>query len=569
VLVEKLLAAAPDVRVLATSRQPLGVPGERLYVVPALSVPEADQPVPVDRLPSYEAVRLFEQRAAAIRPDFGVGVENQDLVVSLCRQLEGVPLAIELAAARLRTLPLEQIVARLGDYFGLLAFERPTGTSRQQTLRATMDWSFDLCSPVERAVWVRLSVFSGGVDLAAAEAVCSGEGILREDVCDGVLGLVDKSVLIREDVNGSARYRLLATVREYGRERLAAADQELTFRRRHRDWYRDLAAASDRAWTTDGEQDWLPRLRAEHANLRCALEFCLTVPGEAEAGLAIGASLANYWYATGHLAEGRHWLGRALDLARQPTAVRAKALWADGRCMLLQGDTDTALPMVRECEALAARLRDESMLAYARLDLALAALVGHRCDRAKTLLDQALPQLRAADDSHGVWIALYLRALTEADCGHVDRAVACGEECVALSEARGAHWSRSQGLWVLGALRCWQGEWLQAAGLARDSLRQKWPLRDRWGVTLCLEVLAWTAAASGQPGRAARLLGAGQALWRVIGSSPAVLGPLAGSHRRCVTDARRLLGEHEYTAALREGARFTTDEAIEYALQPD
>ncbi|GDY29721.1 LuxR family transcriptional regulator [Gandjariella thermophila] len=567
VLVERLLAAAPGVRVLATSRQPLGVPGERLYVVPALSVPEPDHPVPADLLTRYDAVSLFAQRAADIRADFRVGAENRELVIRLCRQLDGVPLAIELAAARLRTLSLEQLVARLGDYFGLLAIDGPAGASRQRTLRATMDWSFDLCSPVERAVWARLSVFSGGVDLAAAEAVCAGEGITREDVDDAVLGLVDKSVLAREEIAGSVRYRLLATVREYGRQRLAAAGEEPTLRRRHRDWYRDLAAASARAWTTDAELGWLARLRAEHANLRCALEYCLTVPGEAEAGLAIGASLADYWYATGHLAEGRHWLGRALAVTRRPTATRARALWADGWCGLLQGDTDTALPLVRECETLATRLRDEAMVAYAKLDRAIAELNQQRPDRASSLLGEALPRLRSAGDSHGVWLTLYLRVLAESVRGDVDRAAASGEECVALSEARGAGWSRSQGLWALGVLRCRQGEWARAAALARDSLRQKWPLRDRWGMTLCLELLAWAAAGAGQADRAARLLGAGHAWWRAVGSSPAVLGALADSHRHCVEDTRRLLGEHEFTTAFREGGGFATDDAIAYALQ--
>jgi predicted ATPase len=569
VLVGRLLAAAPGVRVLVTSRQPLGVPGERLYVVPALAVPDTDQPAPADLLASSEAVSLFAQRATAIRRDFRIRADNLDMVARLCRQLEGVPLAIELAAARLRTLSLEEIVARLGDYFGLLVVDGPARASRQRTLRATMDWSFDLCSPVERAMWARLSVFSGGVDLAAAEAVCAGDGIAREDVCAAVLGLVDKSVLAREEVAGSVRYRLLATVREYGRERLAAAGEELTFRRRHRDWYRDLAAASDRAWTSDAELDWLARLRAEHANLRCALEFCLTVPGEAEAGLAIGASLANYWYATGYLTEGRHWLSRGLALARRPTATRAKALWADALCGLMQDDADAALPMVRECERLAARLHDPAMLAYAKLDLAIAELNRLRSDDASRLLAQALPRMRGAGDSHGVWFTLYLRALAEAARGDVERAVACGEECVALSEARSAGWSRSQGLWALGALRCMQGQWSSASALGRDSLRQKWPLRDRWGVTLCLELLAWSAAGAGQPTRAARLLGAGQALWEVIGSSPAVLGALGHSHGHCVTDTRSQLGEHDFSAAFREGAQFTTDQAIEYALRAD
>jgi predicted ATPase len=568
-LTERLLAAAPRLQVLATSRQPLGVPGERIYVVPTLSVPDQDRPVPAVEANRYESVHLFAERAATILPEFRIDEHNSDLVVRLCRRLEGIPLAIELAAAQLRSLSLPQLVDRMNDYFGLMRSEDLAGAPRQQTLRATMDWNFDLCSAVERAVWARLSVFAGGFELPAAEDVCSDDGIAREDVCEAVMGLVDKSVLVREDAAGSVRYRLLEVVREYGREKLASAGQEQFFRRRHRDWYLRLAAVSERGWATDTELDWLVRLRAEQPNLRAAMEFSLTEPDEADAGLGIAASLANYWLASGSFAEGRHWLDRALALAPRPTVTRAKALWADARTGLLQGDTDAALPVVRECRELALALSDQRVLAYARQDLALAEMVQHRFDRASSLAEQALAGFHAVRDAYGVWYTLYLLALIDGLRGEVDRAVARGEECVALSEARSAGWSRSQGLWALATVRWRQGDPDRAGALARDSLRLKWPFKDRWGVTLCLEVIAWIAAASGQYRRAARLLGAGHTLWQSIGSSPFLLAPLASSHEWCAADVRRALGKRAFGTAFAEGASFTRDEAIECALRTD
>ncbi len=223
-LVEALVRAAPKLRVLATSRQPLGVYGESILMVPSLPVPDPDQPASVVR--RYEAVSLFAERAAAVLPGFQVTSDNSAALARLCQRLDGIPLAIELAAGQLRMLSLEQILDRLDDHAELLTWESQTGPPRQRTLRAAIGWSFDLCSPAERAVWARCSVFSGGFDLEAAEEVCSGDGIAREDVLDVVANLVDKSILVREEDAGRVRYRLPETIRRYGRCRLADSGEE-------------------------------------------------------------------------------------------------------------------------------------------------------------------------------------------------------------------------------------------------------------------------------------------------------------------------------------------------------
>jgi predicted ATPase len=567
ILVDKLLGIAPQLRILATSRQALGVPGEQIFTVPALSVPDRSDPGSERDLKAYEALCLFVERAANIAPSFKINDDNREAVVRLCQRLDGIPLAIELAAGRLRKFTIHQILDRLDDYLQFLGAQGRTAVPHQQTLSATMDWSFDLCSSEEQALWARLSVFSGGVELAAAEDVCSGWGIAPEDVFEAVIGLVDKSILIPEACAGCMRYRLLDSVRQYGRNKLAASGQVQAMRRRHRDWYLGLTDESEKAWMAPAEMEWLTRLQCEHANLRTAVDFCLSEPGEAAGAVAISGSLAAYCVAAGRLDEGRRWADRALELAPQPTAARGKALWANGRYALLQGDVAAAMPMLVECRILAQRLHDANLAAFAKWDFALAALLCRDFGRAAAFLGEACEHFRAVGEFYGLWLTLYLLAITDSFLGDADRAVACGEECVALAEARRAGWSKSHGLWVLGALRWWQGDWRRAEALLLESLRFKREANDQWGIVLCLEALAWTAAADGRYHRAARLLGAASTLWRVVGSSPIWVTYMSASHHWCQAEMSAALGERAFAAAFRKGTEFARDHAIIFALE--
>jgi predicted ATPase len=316
VLAARLLSETAGLRILATSRQLLSVEGEQVLEVPPLSVPHPDRLSAAGSLIEYEAVRLFAERAAAVVPGFAVTAGNGAVVARLCQELDGIPLAIELAAVRLRVLSAEQILERLDDRYRLLTGGSRTALPRHQTLRAAIEWSYDHCSPSEQILWVRLSVFSGGFDLETAEEVCAGEDIAQQDVFELVTGLVDKSILAREEHGSRVRYRLLETIRQYGQLRLTESGQEESLRRRHRDYYHQLALRADAAVMSPRQTQWLLHLRPDLPNIRVALELCLTEPGQAQAGLQIASALQYYWLFYGLLREARQWLARGLRLDR-------------------------------------------------------------------------------------------------------------------------------------------------------------------------------------------------------------------------------------------------------------
>ncbi|HST81207.1 MAG TPA: hypothetical protein VLL08_05675, partial [Kineosporiaceae bacterium] len=286
VFVDQLLVACAGVRVLATSREPIAVGGEVIYPVQPLPVPDRDRRADLRDLTRYESVALFVTRAQAVTPGFTLTHHNRDAVAELCRRLDGLPLAIELAVARVRVLAPQQILERVNDRFALLSRGRRDAPGRQQTLRACVEWSFDLCGKPERVLWARLSVFVGGFTLDAVESVCCDELLPAHDLVDVLAGLVDKSIVDRLDPGGDrsgpVRYRMLETIRDYGMERLAQAGDQALFRARHRDWCRELVAAAGAGWSSHRQPYWQARLTEEQPNVRAAIEFCLATPGEAE-----------------------------------------------------------------------------------------------------------------------------------------------------------------------------------------------------------------------------------------------------------------------------------------------
>jgi predicted ATPase len=573
-LVSDLLQAAPRLRVLATSRQALRAGGEYLLEVPPLPVPDTEEPPAARALARNEAVQLFATRAALARPGFTVDARNRATVARVCRRLEGIPLAIELTAARVRALSLEQIQTRLENYyFELLAEASRTALPRVQTLHTAITWSFELCTEQEQRVWARASVFTGGFDLQAAEEVCTGTGIARQEVLELVAGLVDKSVLIRakdatEDAT-AARYRMLEAIRQYGEQRLASSGHQTAVRLRHRDHYRRLAEQAEREWVGPNELAWFAWFRREHANLRTALEFCLTEPGQARAGLQIAASLWNHWTRSGWFGEARHWLDSALDLDREPSSARAKALWVNGWLALIQADWTAGLSMVQECRELAERLGDEHSLAHATRISGVAAFFRDDIPRAVALFEDALPGLRAAGDRCGVWSTLLHLVVSTSAAGDADRALTFGEECLSLVEDCGGSMSKSWALWVHGLGRWITGDRQQADRLTREALRTGRPLDDQWGTAHCLEILAWIAAAERNAERAARLLGGAARLWRSTGTSPSELRHLAPAHTLCEQRTRHALGDRTFTTLLDEGTTLTSEQAIAYALSQE
>ena len=274
-------------------------------------------------------------------------------MADICRQLDGLPLAIELAAARVRALAPQEILDRLHDRFALLSRGARSAPQRQQTLRACVDWSFDLCSEPERRLWARLSVFAGGFELDAVEAVCADETLPEADLLDLVAGLVDKSILIREDRAGPARYRMLETIREYGQDKLRRCGEEATLRRRHADWCLHLAEAAEREWFGPDQGLVVPAMRIEHPNLRAAFDFYLADPGQPAAAMRLAAAMWFYWLIFGLVLEGRAWLRRAAEASPAPTRELARALWVHGHLASVQGDLDAATTLLETAHDLA------------------------------------------------------------------------------------------------------------------------------------------------------------------------------------------------------------------------
>ncbi|MHC5699890.1 ATP-binding protein [Streptomyces tirandamycinicus] len=563
-LAATLLAAAPDLQLLTTSRHALGMDAETLLTIPSLTAPDPDAATRTGEEPGpSEALRLFADRAAAVLGESTLSTADSRAAARICHRLEGIPLAIELAASRLRVLSCEQILDRLDDRFRLLAGRSPAVPPRRRTLLATLDWSYDLCSPSERQLWARLSVFSGHFDLEAVEAVCSADDLPREDILDVLAGLADKSVLLREADGNRVRYSMLDTLRRYGHLRLGEAGQLPTIQRRHRDYYHRLVLKAEEEWFTSEQTSWLIGLQRERTNLRIAMSYCLGHPSEVQIGLEMAASLWSHRLGAGGLAEERQWLARALASDDSPTPARAKALWADGWLALLCGETAAARVRVSECSMLAESLGDSAPAHAAQL-AGLAALFEDDFAKAVAHLEDSLVRYRTLGDLGAAWTTLFLLSLT--CCLSADsRATFLAQEALAMCEAHGAQWSRSYALWTLGLQHWLTGDTRQAVGLLRESLRTSHPSYNRLAVAQSLEVLVWIRGDS-HAEEAATLLGAAQNAWETVGATLPGVGRLLHHRTNCEAQLRATLGDDLFTACLRTGSALTTQQAVERAL---
>jgi predicted ATPase/DNA-binding CsgD family transcriptional regulator len=555
VLVDALVTACPRLRVLATSRVPLDVDGEALLTVPPLPLPSAGGA-------SGDAVRLLVERATAAVPDLSVRPEDAVVLADVCRRLDGLPLAIELAAVRLRTLGPAELLARLDDRFDLLTRTGAAVPGRHRTLRATMQWSADLLGEHERALWRRASVFAGEFDLAAAEAVCADAELPPGEVLTALGRLVDASLLQPVPASGVRRFRMLESVRAYGRELLAASGEERRLRLRHRDWCAGLAAAASASYVGPGQVAALDALAAVHAELGEALGASLHVPDDAERGLALAGDLWLYWDARGHLGEGRRWLAALLDACPVASPARARGLLAAGYLALGATDPATAVPLLEEAREVAAAVGADLTGALAVQFLGQAALFRGDLVEADRLLRAAADRHAGVDPRYRAfcWADIGMVALLAGDRGGAGEAF---ERSLALGEG-GDPWSRSHALWGLGLVRLADGDADDAVRLERDALRLMRVVDDRSGTALCVEGLAWAAAARREWDRAARLEGAADAVWRSI---PARLpGPLTAWRETWTAPAVRALGERRWTALRRDGARLDRAAVVAVAL---
>ncbi|MGH3086871.1 MAG: ATP-binding protein, partial [Rubrobacteraceae bacterium] len=553
-----LLGACPDLRVLATSREPLGVSGEALWPVSPLSVPQSEREDPR----SYEAVRLFLDRARSRLPAFDLTPANERVVAEVCRRLDGIPLAIELAAARTAALAVEQVAERLSASLGLLTGGSRAADSRHRTLRATLDWSHRLLDEPERGLFERLSVFAGGWTLEAAEAV----GTDASAVPGLLASLVDKSLVVAETGGaGASRYRMLETVRQYAGELLEAGGEVERVRERHAGHYRAFAERAEPEISGSRQVAWLERLEAEHGNLRAALSWFLA-GGYVEENVRLAAALGRFWNAHG-FAEGGEWLDRGLERGGDvSSAVRAKALRESGRIALFRGQHAKAVSRLEEGLELYRRLGDGDGIAATLANLGFVMAHAGQSERVAALREEAETIRRQPLDRHALahlLTFLGLAALSEWD---PDRAAGPLEESLALSRELQDARDIVVSLIGLGMTALGQSDHERAATLFEESLSLLREQGDRPGIAYALLGLAGVAAARGQPIRAARLWGAAEALREAVGIP---LSPFDRAHyeyERRISDARSTLDTEAWSAAWAEGRAMTPEQAIEYAL---
>jgi predicted ATPase/DNA-binding CsgD family transcriptional regulator len=562
-LAGKLLGAAPNLRILATSRQALGTEGEVVLAVPPLRQGMREH---ASHETDSEAARLFEQRAAAAMPGFSLTDENRDAVNDICRRLDGIPLAIELAAVRLRVLSVTELLERLDDRFAVLTTGSRAALPRQQTLRAAIDWSYELCSPQERVAWARLSVFSGGFDLEAAERVVAGDEVSPGDVFDLVAGLVDKSVIIRQSGAGArARYSMLETLRQYGLEHLEQAQQEVAARTRHRDYYHAMSARARAEWFSPLQVQWHHRLAGELANLRTALDFSLA-QGDQIHATEIASNLGDYWMAL-NLREGSRWLERVLAATQgHATPERTRALWVGAWMATLEGDTEGAIVRLDEARTLTQRVGDREAVARVDQVAGIVSLYRGEAQRADELLRSALRSQQERNDAAAVCVTVFYLAQVAAWRGESDTH-GWAEQCLNLCETYGAAWSRSYALY-LTAYQAWRrGERERAERLLRESLRSQRVIEDHRCFALCAETLAWLAEEEGRHERSARLLAFAGAAWRGMGTSLRGLAHVAAFHDACETRLRTAMGNARYEEAELRTAGLSHSQAVDYALE--
>jgi predicted ATPase/DNA-binding CsgD family transcriptional regulator len=608
-LVQQLLAGCPGLRVIATSREPLRVRGETVWRVPPLELPAAAAgDLSAAELTKHEAVRLFTDRAAAVRPGFALDADNSGAVVRLCRTLDGMPLAIELAAARVGALSVEQIAARLGDRFQLLASGDRTAPVRQQTLRAAVDWSYELLTEPEQLLLRRLAVFAGW-NLDMAEQVCADEAIPAEQVLDLLAALIDKSLVTLDgELEGDARYRLLDTIREYAIGRLDASGEGPTIRLRHRDYMLKLMDDIVHVAFVRGDPPWPVRVAlfrralAERANCRAALATCLS-RGDTELGLRLCTGLRSPWVAYGDATEGAAWFDRFLAAEGDVSAcVRARALMARGELALEQQDYRAAGEYAQAGLDLCRASGGGGAAAALRV-LAVVGLWAGRHEDAMASIEAAAQAARGDGDEWEEGLALAVKATIMAHQNLLDEAQRAFTDALELLRDNNG-WGVAQALYGFGSLARARGDHAAALGhfrdalalyreidarpqiarcligigrvalsqgdlrLARSSLTESLQLSlatgQRLAVARELEAFAVLAVASGQPGSAVKLQGAALGLREAAGHPPSALA--RSRLDTLVESAGQELGQPAAAALLAEGAAMSAHEAVRFAV---
>jgi predicted ATPase/class 3 adenylate cyclase len=554
--IARLLAAAPGLRVLATSRIPLHVHGEQEYPVPPLMTLPEGPVITAERVSQYEAVRLFIERAVAVKPEFTVTNANAPAIAQICARLDGLPLAIELAAARIKLLGPEQILVRLEQNLSLLSSTAQDLPERQRTLRGAVAWSHELLSRPEQTLFARMSIFRGGCTLESAETVCGGEG-LDGDVFDGVASLVDKSLLRSEEVGGETRLSMLETIREFARERLEEAGDFATLASRHARLYFGWASEAERNLMGPEQLHWLDRLSRDHDNLRAAYERSPQL-GLLDEALAAAGAMWRFWQLRGHFAEARAIFDRLLGQPGGSAAARAKALIGAGGIAYWQRDYETMARDYRESRRLYESAGDERGMADALYNECYVALiVDHDPQGARTLAERSLALYEQAGDLLGVaWADRFLGVL-HSSLGDTETALRYQTRAVEANRATGARWLLADSLVGLAWAESQVGAWARAVGEIRESMAISEELGIEVELAMALEMTAAWAGWLGDARRSALLKGKADEMKQRLGAAAPT--QLLGAER-LHEQARTALGDR-YEALHAEGGQLSVAQA--------
>jgi non-specific serine/threonine protein kinase len=560
-LAETLLSASAGLRILATSREALGILGENVFQVPTLATPETSSAA--QDLMQYESVCLFIERAQAVKADFGLTAQNASAIAEVCRRLDGIPLALELAAARVKVLKVENIAARLDDRFNLLTTGNRAALPRQQTLRATIDWSYDLLPEAARVLFRRLSVFAGGFTVNAAEQICSDESLPPPAVLEILARLVDRSLVIVELGRAEERYRQLETIREYAREKLIDSNEADQLRRRHFDFFLQWVESYVPALWGAAEQVWLDRLEAEQDNLRAALQWSLE-RGDHEQTLRLAGMLGWFWYVRSNVIEGRRWLDQALAHCDNcAPAVRAKGLNRAGTLAVLQGDYVRASEFLSAALPLYEVLGNSSERAWTLQQLSNVALFRGNYAQAMATAQESLrlsEQMGRRDFIASLQLYAGIIAYYQGDDAQAIELIEQG--LPVLQEFRdGVAVARAFHTLALVARR--RGGLAEARALFEKSLNVAQEKGSRLDVARAFEGLAGVACAQGQSERAVRLFGAAETARQVIGA-PLPTG-IRMDYDRDLAMTRSQLDTSTFGEAWAAGRRMTLEQAAEYA----
>lgn len=562
-LTDTLLRTCPHLSILVTSREALGIAGETTWTVPSLSLPDVrDRHLTFAELSQYEAVQLFVERAAAVQPGFKLTESNAATVAQVCRTLDGIPLAIELAAARVKVLKTEEIAARLVERFDLLTAGSRTALPRHQTLRAAIDWSYDLLTGSERVLFRRLSVFSGGCTLEAAEHVCSeqqlsdspaltggrGQGISGMPILDLLSRLVDKSLLAVDTQRGETRYHMLDTIRQYASEKLAESDEAGALRNRHLGFFVKLAEEAEIKIRSAERPAWTNRLETEQDNLRTALEWSLE--SDVAKGLRVVGALERFWFVRGYLTEGRDWSNRILARSdHAPAALKIKALFTAASLALWQNDLATTYVLLEKCGVLCQEIGAKQWHAFLLQFLAFAALFQGDLEKASSLGENGLRLLRETGDKWELAEFLHTYGSIVMRCGDYVKARALAEESLTMFDQTGDRWGKASPLFGLGQIAYRQGEYATARNRYKESLALWREAGDLNGCALATNALGEVSRALGEYPLAAAYYAESSAL-TPMGAHNALAPKHGGIASQRANLGFAMLHQHDETQAL-------------------